>query len=109
MVNINKTTIELTKGDTLRVYLTLKDGSGNLYVPAEGDSIRFAMKKKYNDPEPLILKTIPIDTLVLEFSPEDTKNLSCTDYVYDIEMTYANGDIDTFIDRAKFRLTEEVH
>lgn len=109
MVNINKTTIELTKGDTLRVYLTLKDGSGNPYVPAEGDSIRFAMKKKYSDSEPLILKVIPTDTLVLELSPEDTKSLVCTDYVYDIEMTYANGDVDTFIDRAKFRLTEEVH
>lgn len=109
MVKINNTTIELTKGDTLRVYLTLKDCNGDPYVPAEGDSIRFAMKKRYSDSEPLILKQIPIDTLVLELEPSDTKGLNCAEYVYDIEMTYANGDVDTFIDRAKFRLTEEVH
>ena len=29
-------------------------------------------------------------------------------YVYDIEITMADGTVDTFIDRAKFIVTEEV-
>lgn len=109
MVRVQGTTIEMTRGDTLRVYLTLKDCNGDEYVPEAGDSIRFAMKKRYNDATPLILKQIPTDTLVLELAPADTKPLSYAEYVYDIEMTYANGDVDTFIDRAKFKITEEVH
>ena len=109
MVRIQGTTIEMTRGDTLRVYLTLKNCDGDDYTPAVGDVIRFAMKKRYSDSTPLILKNIPTDTLVLELNPEDTKNLQFAEYVYDIEMTYANGDVDTFIDRAKFKITEEVH
>ena len=109
MVRVQGTTIEMTRGDTLRIYLTLKDCDGNDYTPAVGDSIRFAMKKRYNDASPLIMKAIPTDTLVLELEPSETKNLQFAEYVYDIEMTYANGDVDTFIDRAKFKITEEVH
>lgn len=109
MVNIQGSTITLTKGDTLRVTLSLSDQAGNTYVPVEGDSIRFAMKRRYNDATPLILKPIPTDTLVFEIAPLETKALPCAEYVYDIEMTYANGDVDTFISKAKLILTEEVY
>lgn len=109
MVNIQGSTITLTKGDTLRVTLSLTDYAGNTYTPAAGDYIRFAMKRRYNDAVPLILKQIPNDTLVLEIEPSETKSLQCAEYVYDIEMTYANGDVDTFINKAKLVLTEEVY
>lgn len=110
MVNITGTTIKMTRGDTLRVILTLKDEEGNTYIPVSGDQIRFAMKRSYNDSTPILLKVIPNDTLELWLEPDDTKNLpQPSSYVYDIEITYANGDVDTFIDKAKLQLTEEVH
>lgn len=110
MVKISGTTITMTRGDTLRVTLTLKDEEGNVYTPEEGDCIRFAMKKTYTDEEPLITKIIPNDTLELVLNPSDTKNLpQPSSYVYDMELTYADGDVDTFIDKAKLKLTEEVH
>lgn len=100
----------MTRGDTLRVLLTLQDESGNIYTPASGDRIRFAMKRNYNDATPIVVKEIPNNSLELVLNPEDTKNLmQPSSYVYDIEMTYANGDVDTFIDKAKLMLTEEVH
>lgn len=109
MVKISGTTIKMTRGDTLRVTLTLKDEEGNVYTPIEGDRIRFAMKRFYDDSEVLINKPIPNDTLELVLNPEDTKNLpQPSSYVYDMEITYANGDVDTFIDKAKLQLTEEV-
>lgn len=109
-VSINGTTIKMTRGDTLRITLDLKDESGNEYTPADGDSIRFAMKRTYSESTPLIVKEIPNSTLELVLDPEDTKNLTQpSSYVYDIEITYANGDVDTFIDKAKLQLTEEVH
>jgi len=122
-VSISGTTIKMTKGDTLKTYLQLKRlkegaviGSENPedyedYIPEPEDSIRFAMKETYDDAiEPIILKNIPTDTLLLHLLPEDTKNLLAPKtYVYDIEITYANGDVDTFITKAALKLTEEVH
>jgi hypothetical protein len=103
------TTITLTKGDTFKRTLILKDKTtGDIYQPVEGDSIRFAAKKKYTDSTCLIYKEIPTDTMLLHLEPDDTKNLAVGSYVYDIQLTYANGDVDTFIDKAKFTLTEEV-
>lgn len=110
MVSISGTTIKMTRGDTLRVILTLKDEEGNTYIPVSGDQIRFAMKRTYNESTPILIKEIPNDSLELWIEPEDTKNLpQPSSYVYDIQITYANGDVDTFIDKAKLQLTEEVH
>lgn len=106
--NIDGTTITLTRGDTFRTYVAIFDAAGTPYTPLPGDTVRFALKKKYGDVKPLIKKEIPTDTLLLQLDPKDTKRLPFDDYVYDIQLTFANGDIDTFIDRAKFVLTEEV-
>ena len=106
--SIDGTSITLTKGDTFKTYVTPRDEDGYFYSPRTGDVVRFALKKNYKDAECLIKKTIPNDTLLLHLEPSDTKNLDIGNYVYDVEITYANGDVDTFIDRAKFKLTEEV-
>lgn len=105
---VSGTDIELTRGDTFKRTLVLTDAEGNPFTPAEGDVIRFALKKKVKDETVLINKVIPNDTLVLKLNPEDTKELPFGDYVYDIQITYANGEVDTFITVSKFKLTEEV-
>lgn len=63
----------------------------------------------YNDETPLLIKEIPIDTMILTLNPEDTKHLPFGKYVYDIELTKATGEVDTFITKAILKLTEEVH
>ena len=84
--SVSGTTITLTRGDTLRIKvdITEKDGS-TPYVPSSGDKIRFAMKSKYSDQVPLLIKDIPIDTMELVLDPEDTKKLEFGKYVYDGE------------------------
>lgn len=113
---IDGTTIALTRGDTLAVQVVIKR-DGEPYSPEDGDQVRFALKHNklksdksgYIDDDPLIVKDIPIDTLVLQLDPEDTRDLAFGTYVYDIEITFADGAVDTFIAKAKFKLTEEVH
>ena len=106
--SVKKNTIYLTRGDTFRATIALKDAEGEIYTPIEGESIRFAMKKHYEDETPLLLKTVPIDTLELVILPADTKELPFGDYVWDMQITRENGDVDTFITKAQLVLTEEV-
>ena len=105
---INGNNISLTRGDTL--YLTvLMTRNEEPYTPIPGEKVRFAMKKKIGDEEPIILKDIPIESMILKLEPEDTKPLSCGSYKYDIEYTSVDGDVDTFIGPANFNITEEVY
>lgn len=109
--------ITLTRGDTFKCTITLiQEDTGEEYKPVAGDTLRFALKRdkmdpkktSYKDEEPLIKKDIPIDTLTLRLDPEDTKKLPFGNYVYDIEITFADGTVDTFITTKKFTLTPEV-
>lgn len=101
-------TIYLTRGDTFKATISIANPDGTLYEPIEGDTIRFALKKDINDTLCIIKKDIPIDTLLLEIEPDDTKNLEFGNYIYDIQLTKANGDVDTFITASKFKITKEV-
>ena len=114
--SLNGNDITMTRGDTFvaKVKIT-KDGEE--YTPEPGDVVRFAVKHSelnedksdYVDKEPLILKDIPIETMLLQLDPENTKHLAFGTYVYDIEITFSDGTVDTFIAKRKFKLTEEVH
>lgn len=107
MYKIDGTTITLTKGDSFYCQLTLtKDGE--TYTPEAEDEIVFGVKKNYTDTTTVISATIPHDTMTLYIAPAATKTLSCGSYVYDIQITFADGDIDTFINQAKFVLVPEV-
>lgn len=113
--NVEGNSITLTRGDTLRLQVGIKVDE-EPYTPVPGDSVRFALKhnvlnqdkSEYIDQEPLVLKSIPIDTMILTLVPEDTKNLGFGKYVYDVQITFADGRVDTFITKAPFKLTEEV-
>lgn len=111
MFDIVENDISLTRGDTLILTVIMKRKEDDEpYTPQAGERVRFAMKNRYTDPDDavLILKEIPIDTMILEIEPEDTKPLKFNKtYVYDIEYTDILGHVDTFI-KGTFKLTEEV-
>ena len=117
MNEVKKNHIYMPRGDTFITTVTIKrKGSGDIYVPVEGDAIRFALKhaKKtpdgsaFTDRDPLILKDIPYDTLILKLDPEDTKSLGFGEYVYDVQITRTDGTVETFIEEAPFTLKPEV-
>ena len=106
--SVSGTTITLTRGDTFMADITINKQDNTPYIPVEGDSVRFAMKGSYEDAEPILTKDIPNDSLKLILEPEDTKELAFGQYIYDIQLTKASGEVDTFITKAKLKLTEEV-
>lgn len=97
-INDNTKEIQLTRGDTAKIEVNIYIDDEK-YTPADGDIVRFAMKRTYSDLSPvLISKVVPLDTMVLHISPDDTKSLQYNkSYVYDLEITFANGDVRTFI------------
>lgn len=101
--------ITLTRGDTLNLEVALYNADGTQYEPDAGDVIRFAMKKNYDDAQPILNITIPNETLMLTIQPNDTKQLDFGPYVYDLEITKTDGTVDTFIAEASFVLAPEVH
>lgn len=107
--SVSGTTITLTRGDSFIAEISITDQDNKPYIPVTGDSVRFAMKASYEDTEPLLVKNVPIDTMKLVLDPEDTKHLAFGKYVYDVELTKATGEVDTFITKAMFKITEEVH
>lgn len=93
--------ITLTRGDSLPLQLTNLQKNDEPYNPDPEDVIRFAMKRKYKDPDEdvILVKDISPDTLILSIEPEDTKELPMgKSYVYDIQITDKYGFVATFIE-----------
>lgn len=108
MISVKNNRITMTRGDTCRIKITLNDDNGDEYTPQEGDVIRFAAKKEYTDSEPVIFVEVPTDTMVLEIKPNDTKHLPFGNYVYDLQITFADGTVNTFVYKGQLKLDEEV-
>lgn len=109
MLKIVRDTISLTRGDSMLVQLELEKGD-ETFTPATGDVIKFSVSRvpKGNPGYSLLIsKTVNNDTLILELLPEDTADLDYGSYLFDLEITYASGEIDTFAS-GTFVLTEEV-
>lgn len=106
--------ISLVRGDTAVFDIPLvnvdDEGHETPYTPQEGEKLRFAMSTKFGSSreEVLILKNIPISTLVLKIEPEDTKPLAFGKYKYDIEFTDIAGNVTTVLE-ANFTVAKEVY
>ena len=115
----SKNNITLTSGDTMTLTVSLlkevppvppaTEPTVEPYVPTTDDVIRFAVSKGYIgslDYDLKFAKEIPNDTLTFTCLPTETA-LYCDTYNYDVEITHADGCVDTFIS-AKLTITGEV-
>ena len=106
MQEIVGTDIYLTRGDTGYLDLYIRNPeTRQAYELVEGDTLVFTMRRSKR--HPIVLQK-ELEGNFLKIDPEDTETLEFGDYVYDIELTFANGDVDTVIPTSKFRLLDEV-
>lgn len=110
MVTVVNNTITLVRGDTVEIPVTIRTRDGEKYIPSEGDVVRFALKDGYGDDVPVLIhKVLPNDSLILRLESCETKEIMAKKkpYVYDVELTTANGYVDTVV-RGTVYILEEV-
>lgn len=104
MFLIEGTAIRLTRGDSAEFGITVYDAAGNLYELQEGDKVEFTVKENVYSKTALIQKT----GTQIQIKPEDTASLSYQKYVYDVQVTLADGTVDTIISPSEFEVLSEV-
>ncbi len=104
------TTIYHTHGDTLFIQIGMTNPDGTEYEPEAGDVVRFILRAD-TARDPVLVRQVPLDTLVVQMSAAETKALGQGvvngHYVYDLELTKANGVVDTFIRDADLYILKE--
>ena len=99
--------IQLTRGDTARLTVTITNDNGEAYEIQNGDKLTLTLKKTVKDAEPVMTKTIT-GTDIFHIEPSDTSGLSFAKYKYDVELTTFDGDVYTVIPPSTFEILEEV-
>lgn len=99
--------INLTRGDTARLTVDITDSEGRAYEVKEDDILTLTVKKNYEDTEPLIQKKVTGSNL-FHIEPGETKGLAFGKYMYDVQLTTADGDNYTVVADSVFNITREV-
>ena len=102
-------TIHLTRGDTARFSLgqIVNTITNTNYTPTAEDTVTMTIKKTVMQADPFVQIIVPGGE-VLHIKPEDTKAMAFGKYVYDVQITMADGDVYTIIPPTTFELLKEV-
>ena len=104
------TNISMVRGDTEAMTVACtEDGVARAFVT--GDTIYFTVKRSESETEKTLQKVITSFTdgkAHIDIAPADTKTLGVRTYVYDIQVTFANGTVKTLIETSTFELRKEV-
>ena len=110
-MRIEGTDIYMIRGDNESLTISMEDAQGNAIPFEEGDTVYMTVKKSTATQEKVMQKTATefVDgKATFEIEPEDTKELSPYKYVYDIQLTKAEGEVRTLIKPSAFVVEPEV-
>lgn len=106
--------ISMVRARTQTFDIALTDADGADYVLQTGEKLIFGIKKNYNDTDYLLKKILTSENATnttgvytLTLVPDDTANMSCDQYCYDIGLQSGN-DYYSVIDCSHFKLTHNV-
>lgn len=110
MFAINGKNIRLTRGDSAALHVEivreLSDGTEETYTMAEGDTLVLSARRTCAPLPSLQILSRGSADLVLK--PSDTAELAAEEYIYDVQLTTAAGDVYTVIDDGRLTLTRGV-
>lgn len=99
--------IKIIRGDTSRFEVDIFNQNNEPYELQEGDKLVFTVKKNVSTKCIALQKQITGATFTI--THDDTKNMAYGKYVYDVQLTQANGDVTTVIPPSLFYLDAEVN
>ncbi len=110
-MKVRGTSLSMIRGDTETLTVACQNTAGEAVPFVDGDIVYFTVKKSVRDEEKALQKIVT-DFLegeaIIEIYPEDTKHLNFGKYVYDVQLTKANGDIFTIVPASGFSIEGEV-
>lgn len=106
------TNLTMIRGESEPITIRAKLKSDGTAMPfVTGDVVYFTVKESINEKETVIRKEITtfVDGEAIdEIIPQDTYNLECKKYVYDVRMKSASGKVSTIIKKSSFTIESEV-
>lgn len=103
--------IYLTRADSAYLDLEITDNDDNPVLLGDGDLVKIQVRESEADDAKLVFEGTIIyngdGTATWRIYPSDTAGKDITDYVWDAEVEYSNGDTFTFIPLSVFGLLPE--
>lgn len=103
MFSISYDDIYLTRGDTAVINFNLSN-----YELQDGDTVLLTVKQSVDTADIAFQKVLDKETNQFVIEHNDTKNLPYGKYVYDIQLTTAQGQVYTIIKPHRFKIEGEV-
>ena len=103
----------ITRGDDAYLDLEIRQQSFpyDIYEFDNGDSAILSVRKSrdenLNDENPILLQ-IPLEEGKFHIQSKDTASLDFGNYVYDVQVTFSDGRINTIVGPNTFRILPEV-
>lgn len=97
--------IVFIRGDTVELSIELYDDEGNPYEVQQDDVLLWTVKRNTRTKEKILQKQV---TDIIRIEHEDTKDLPPTEYVWDLQLTQADGTVTTVIPPSRMRLLDDV-
>ena len=99
--------ITLTQGNSGTLKIKVRDARNKPLAFTDGDTALLTIKRDIDDTEPVLHITMDKDGQFV-FRPEDTVNLDCGKYIYDVKVILAGGNVYNVIAPAQFILEKGV-
>ena len=106
MVIINKDTLDMEtiRGNTASFAFKCTNKNNNTSMFGDGDAVYFTIRKKIGG-NVLLQKScteFPNGVCTIDVAPEETQALEEGNYIYDLILNRANGDVDTLNPNRKY-------
>jgi hypothetical protein len=110
-MNVNGTNLEMIRGDTEVLTVSCVNSEGEPINFETGDKVYFTVKESVTSTLIIFQKIITEfveGKAIITILPEDTKNLKFKPYVYDVQLTQADGTVTTIVPPSSFVVGSEV-
>lgn len=108
---IKGTAISMIRGDSESIQVNMKNSDGQAVPFIEGDTLHLTVRADYSSEDTIVSKKITefsggVATIVI--LPVDTHSARIGKYIYDIQLTRADGTVTTIIKPDTFEILGDV-